>query len=263
MYIGAPGTVYVLAAIGCAIGAFLALPRIFLRPAQVPENAAALVATRDTELLLTIGCLNTAFILGFYGYHDSWHYYSYLPVLGSALLMMLLLRGAGRARAFVAASVLMFLSHGVLIAITIGAWAGKTTAGSGPAAEPGLWRYTAVDGKESLYEQWEAVVKAAGTGGAKTLVLSNGYLFDLPANVEMQDAWFPEPGIPTDAEVARVKAQAERAECVILFKDYSNEGVELWGRKEFEEVRKEFVPSPVEGVDRFTLLRRISPAEND
>jgi hypothetical protein len=256
-YIGSPTGIFLIAAGATALGAVLAGVRL-MRDRASAAAAGELKSRGAWELLMTIGILHTAFIVGFYGWAGSWTYYSYLPVLGLTLAMRLFVRTRRERKvAFVVLGTLMFFSHGMLIAVSLDGWRSKSRDGEGlPGAANGLYRYA------YLWDDWKAAMAQVGT--RRTVVMSNGYLFDLPGHLEMPDAWFPEPGIPTAAEVERVKAQVARAQCVLLWNEYgagpSHPDLRLWAFPEFEKERGEFEEEFTTPNGQLTVLRRVKPA---
>jgi hypothetical protein len=248
-YFLSPVGVFLLGAIVAAGGALWALVRF----AKARPRRAAVPVALKMELILTIGILHTAFLLGFYGWTGSWTYYSYLPIL--ALVLVLDAVGISPRIRWIAAGILIglvLLSHVELVATNTGAWTQKVRTPSG------LWGYRA------QLDEWKRMVDATqtprtrvaghggGKGGHRTLVMTNGWIPDLPANCELPDAWFPEPGIPTASEIARVKKQADGAEYVILWREYGS--LDLWNSAAFAGERKGF--EPVVGGEWLTLLRR-------
>jgi len=257
-YILAPSGIFLVAAIATAVGALRAGIHL-LRHEHVPSDPVEISPPRRAwELLFTVGVLHTSFLLGFYGWTGSWTYYSYLPVLGLALCVQLLVRQpCVRAGLFVALTALMLLSHALLVILSADAWRTKSPHGEQMAgAEEGLWRYP------FLWQDWKEVVNAIGP--RKALAMTNGYLFDLPENIQMPDAWFPEPGIPTSSEVARVKNQIEHVDMVVLWNEYgpqpSHPDLRLWAFPELSDDRRQFAEDFTTTNGQFTVLRRVRPA---
>ncbi len=254
MYVATPVGIFLVAALACAAGGGLGLGKVLRRPTVGGMTAESMATRRNWELLLTIGFLHTAFLLGFYGWMGSWTYYSYLPVLGLALFGLLVFEKLRmQVRVFVGLTGLMVLSHRELVGRVYDGWFHKTpVATAGPGAEPGLWRYS-LD-----YDQWMQAL--AEVKDKPAVVMTNGFLFDLPENIEMPAAWFPEPGIPTASEIMRVKRQVADADYVILWNEYG-EGVghpdlSLWGSEEFAPERGEFREVLTTAQAAFTVLRR-------
>lgn len=256
-----PGGVYLIAVGAGVIGAVgYAAGRIMRRPAAEPDGhggvvpASAMGAPVNGQLLVTLALLHSAFLLAFYGFSGSWTYYAYMPVLALPLAVAVFVQRR-RTAVFVALAVLMGLSYGVRLAGCWISWSNKTPmAAAGPGAMPGLWR------EPDEYAAWNSVLKICGS--RPTLVLTNGYLADLPPNISMPDAWFPEPGIPTTREIARIQQQVDQAEYIVLFGHLASEGVELWTsgefqsrRGQFEEVRT-FTSARQPGTPLFVLLQR-------
>jgi hypothetical protein len=193
---------------------------------------------RRCELLLTIGILHTAFLLGFYGWTGSWTYYSYLPILALCLLISLL-PPRPRIRWSITAPLiaLTLLAHLQLASeIIMAKWKEETPNR--------LWAYPA--------QRRELDALLAAHGGKPTLLMTIGWISDLPPNVELPQAWFPEPGIPTASEIARVKTQAAKAEYVILWNEYRK--LDLWNSPDFAPIREQF--EPAQSGKYLTLLRR-------
>jgi hypothetical protein len=255
-YLFAPPGIFLIAALACALGAFLGAARLLMRPANL-HPAPLPLRQRAWELLFTIGALHTAFLAGFYGWTGSWTYYSYMPVLGLALFTLLMLRPrARRLFTFWILAVLMLLSHLFLVGFTTHAWLNKSPRGDGPGAAPGLWRYP------SEFADWKAVTHAVGN--RPTLIMTNGFLFDLPPTMQMPDAWFPEPGIPTPSEIARVQRQVDHVDFVVLVNEYGEDAhhqhpdLRLWAFPQFAPQRAEF--QPFQQNEIFTILQRTAPA---
>jgi hypothetical protein len=223
-YVGTPVGVYLLGAAVCAGSAAYAAARRFR---AVPKEEAG--RGRRWEMMGTIGLLHTAFLLGFYGWTGSWTYYSYLTVWGLLLAVEEVRGGAGERRVRWAAGVLLgalVLSHAALVGVAVHGWMYKER----PAGAGGLWVY------DDLWQDWNHAL--AEVGGRRAVVMTNGWVPTLPGNVELPDAWFPEPGIPTEKEVARVKAQVDRAECVVVWWEYRN--FDLWNSAAFAPEREAF-----------------------
>ena len=212
-----PACVFLLAAAASLVGAVWAGWMLIRRPVISPRQIVS--RQRAWEILLTAGVLHTAFLVGFYGWPGSWSYYSYLPSLGLMLVVVLLpVRRDWRRVITLLVIVVLLVSHGSLIGTINQAWRGKSRV-----AEAGnLWVYPA------QFAEWQQALDA--TQGRKTLVMTNGFVPRLPPAVTMPDAWFPEPGIPTASEVARVKAQVEGTECVIVWWEYR--GFDVWNSAE-------------------------------
>jgi hypothetical protein len=223
-YFFSPVGVFLLAALVASIGGLYALAGIVRR-----RGGPRL------ELLFTLGVLHTTFLLGFYGWTGSWTYYSYLPVLALCLVVSLLPR-----RGWIA---------GVLIAVVLA----SHLALAGAAFRDFKWKQRTADGLWGYSAQLVEFKSAlAETRGRRTLIMTVGWMSDLPANVELPDAWFPEPGIPTASEIQRVKAQAAAAEFVILWNQYGP--LDLWNSPDFTGTRAGF--ETVMRGKHLTLLRR-------
>ena len=176
-----------------------------------------------TEVLVTLALLHTAFLLLFYGWKMSWTYYAYMPLFALAAIIS---RLNVHRRVYVTLVVLGVLCHMRSMGTAMAAWFGgiRTAETSGLFA----WGNHATSFREVLTQ----------TAGKKTLLMTNGYPFDLPPNVTIPDAWFPEAGIATPAEVTRVREQALASEYVIVFWHY---GVaDLWNTRQFADVRARF-----------------------
>jgi hypothetical protein len=217
-----PAAFFLLAAAAIAGGALWALPQLLKTP---PTDGTSNSRHQACEILFTVGVLHTAFILGFYGWTGSWTYYAYLPILGVTLLVDLLPRRM-HARITVTAIVILLFSHTQLIGNIAGCWHGKTRT----EESAGLYAYPA------QMQEFQDALRA--TDAQPTLLMSNGYVGNLPSNVSLPDAWFPEPGIPTASEIARVKSQAMQSRCVILWWEYRQ--FDLWNSAEFSDVRPRF-----------------------
>ncbi len=212
-----PAFVFLLAAVASLVGAVWAGWMLIRRPVISARQIVS--RQRAWEILLTAGILHSAFLAGFYGWTGSWSYYSYLPAIGLMLVVVLLpVRRDARLAITVALIVLLLVSHGSLIGTINQAWREKSRV-----AEAGnLWVYPA------QFAEWQQALEA--TRGRKTVVMTNGFVPGLPPTVMMPDAWFPEPGIPTASEVARVKGQVEGSECVIVWWEYR--GFDVWNSAE-------------------------------
>ena len=234
-----PAFVFLLAGVASLVGAMWAAWMLIRRP--VIPATQILSRQRAWEILLTAGILHTAFLVGFYGWTGSWGYYSYLPSLGLMLVAVLLpVRRDLRMTITVLVIVVLAVSNGSLIGTINQAWRGKSRV-----AEAGnLWVYPA------QFAEWQQAVEA--TRGRKTLVMTNGFVPQLPAAVTLPDAWFPEPGIPTASEVTRVKGQVEGSECVIVWWEYR--GFDVWNSAELMPLHTEF--RPVFSGTWFTVLER-------
>jgi hypothetical protein len=234
-----PAAFFLLSAAAITIGALWALSKLFK---TTPVDGTANPRHRAREILFTVGVLHTAFIFGFYGWTGSWTYYAYLPILGVTLLVSLLPHRM-RTGAVVASVVILLLSHTQLIGDIAGCWNGKTRT----QQSAGLYAYPV------QMQEFEDALRA--TDAQPTLLMSNGYVGNLPVNISLPDAWFPEPGIPTASEIARVKAQAMQSQCVIVWWEYRR--FDLWNSPEFSDVRSRF--QPVFQNEYFTVLRTATP----
>jgi hypothetical protein len=213
------------------------------RPARenhLSANAlpASSIRRRRWEMMGTIGTLHTAFLLGFYGWTGSWTYYSYLAIWGIVLAVAELQEGRPRAATWAGGilTTLLVLSHGLLIAVSWDGWAHKVRIAGGEGTgwiggTGGLWVYP------DQWAAWQNVLQRVDTKPA--IVMTNGWVPDLPANVHMPDAWFPEPGIPTATEVARVQKQVDAAQYVIVYWEYRD--FDLWNAPTFAPQRAAFV----------------------
>lgn len=239
VYVGTPVGVYLLGAAVCAGSVVYAVRRkLRYGKFQLPEDARSsdpdpvmteILSRRRVALMGTIGLLHTAFLLGFYGWTGSWTYYSYLTVWGLVLAVEeVRARAGGKAVRWAAGALLaaLVLSHAALVGVAVHGWMYKER----PAAAGGLWVY------DDLWQDWNGAL--AEVGPRKAVVMTNGWVPTLPANVAMPDAWFPEPGIPTEKEVARVKAQVDAAECVVVWWEYRN--FDLWNSAAFAPEREAF-----------------------
>ena len=175
------------------------------------------------ELLFVFCALHLAFLFGFYGWPGSWTYYSYLPMLTLALLVSMV---PLRRWAWAILVLLLLAAHVELAGTVMSDWTKKQET---PA---GLWV------ENEMLAEWDMV--KATVAGKQALVMTNGWPADLPANMEMPDAWFPEPGIPTAREIARIQKQIERADCVVLWQHYHTEKVDTWDLPEYAALRPGF-----------------------
>ncbi|MGC8553592.1 MAG: hypothetical protein ACP5O7_12115 [Phycisphaerae bacterium] len=176
------------------------------------------------ETAISIALMHIAFVLGFYGWKNAWEYYSYLPVLFTALVI-----SRCRARQVQLAAVLGLLavcSQARSASLTLWCWHGKVrTHQTGY-----LWAYP------QQYAQWQYVCQRVT--GRRTLILTNGYLPWMPKGMSMPLSWFPEPGIPTAIEMHRLKGEALAAHYIVVRRDYGKFG--LWANPAFAPVRRRF-----------------------
>ncbi len=92
-----PAAIFLIAALAATTGAIWSATVLLRNPEAVP--CARPSRFRSHEMLLTVGILHTAFLLGFYGWTGSWTYYSYLPMLALTIAASLIpLRRAMRHR---------------------------------------------------------------------------------------------------------------------------------------------------------------------
>lgn len=158
-----------------------------------------------TETCVSIGLMLLAFLLGFYGWVKSWEYYAYLPILFMAAWLA---KAKINRRWLAALCMLAILSQSTHVVLSLWSWTGKLHN----RQTGGLWIFPI------QYQDWQAVQKA--TAGKPTLVLSNGFLFWIPPNWHMPLSWFPEPGIPTGREMARIRRQIHSARRVVTWNAY-------------------------------------------
>ena len=179
---------------------------------------------RWMETAISIGLMHIAFVLGFYGWKYAWEYYSYLPVLFTALVI-----SRCRARQVQLATVLGILALGSQArntGLTFWCWQNKTRD-----KQTGyLWAYP------QQLTQWRYVCRKVR--GHRTLILSNGYLPWMPKGMTMPLSWFPEPGIPTAIEMRRLKSEALAAHYIVVRHGYGKFG--LWVNPAFAPVRHRF-----------------------
>ncbi len=177
----------------------------------------------QVETLVSIGLMLLAFLIGFYGWVKSWEYYAYLPILFVATWLAM----AKTSRRLVAGlCVLALLSQSTHAVLSLWSWTGKLRN----RQTGGLWIYPI------QYQDWQSV--CAETRGKKTLVLSNGYLVWMPPNWHMPLSWFPEPGIPTRREMARIKAAADGARRVVTWNEY--EALSVWNNPAMRANKADF-----------------------
>jgi hypothetical protein len=254
VYVGTPVGVYLIGAAVCAASVLYALARkLRTSGGKLKTQNSKLktggeggfdltdgVGRRRVEMMGTVGALHTLFLLGFYGWTGSWTYYSYLTVWGLVMAVEEVRVRMGVRWVAGALAGLLVLSHGMLVGVAVHGWMYKER----PEEAGGLWVYP------ELWADWnDALVQV---GGRRAVVMTNGWVPTLPAKVEMPDAWFPEPGIPTEREVARVKEQVDKAGCVIVWWEYRN--FDLWNAKAFAPERAAF-EERWKGA-YFTVLRR-------
>ena len=179
---------------------------------------------RFMETALSIALMHIAFVLGFYGWKYACEYYSYLPVLFTALVI-----SRCRTRQIQLAVVLGILaicSQARSAGITLWCWHGKVRN-----VQTGyLWAYP------QQLSQWQYVARKVQ--GHRTLILSNGYLPWMPKGMAMPLSWFPEPGIPTPIEMRRLKREALAAHYIVVRRGYGTFG--LWANPAFTSVRRKF-----------------------
>ena len=229
---------------------------------------------RGAETLISIAVMQVTFVLGFYGWTNSWQYYSYLPVLFVAVLLIPprlcrpgWRRGAnfsgepgnadipvhkdqGRRKRYpaechpnsgdcttpknphthwrwaMALCLLALLSQAKYATTAINGWQTKVRS----RQTGGLWAYP------RQLAEWRHVT--AMISGRPALALFNGYLPWMPPGMIMPLSWFPEPGIPTPIELARVKRQLAGVDYVLTCNEYGRLG--LWNQKDFAAVRRRF-----------------------
>ncbi|HUO06956.1 MAG TPA: hypothetical protein VM008_01375 [Phycisphaerae bacterium] len=238
-----PAFAYILAAAASLFGALGSAWMLIRRP--VVPATQILSRQRAWEILLTAGLLNTAFLLGFYGWPGSWTYYSYLPSLGLAAVTVLVpVRRNPRLFIAVAVIALLLLSHTQLIGTIFAAWRDKSRSPD----TAGLWAYP------DQFTEWQEALQS--TRNQNTLVFTNGWIPQLPPHVSLPDAWFPEAGIPTTSELARIKAQAQASQCVILWKNY-RPFEDAWDSPELTPLHDDF--KPIFTGKWFTVLQRTTP----
>ncbi len=191
---------------GGLIGDFIQTPNAFL------------------ETALSMALMHIAFVLGFYGWKYSWEYYSYLPVLFTAVVIS---RCTVRPiQLVVVLGLLAVCSQAYNAGLTLWCWHGKVRN-----YQTGyLWAYP------QQLTQWQYVVRKVQ--GHRTLILSNGYLPWMPSKMYMPLSWFPEPGIPTTIEMRRLKTQALVAHYIVVRRGYGKFG--LWANPAFGAVRRHF-----------------------
>jgi hypothetical protein len=186
------------------------------------------------EIVVTLLLIHSAFLFVFYGWTHSWTYYAYMPFFALALVVS---KFNVQFKIAISLIVLSFLCHEKAMKDAFSIWAGgvRTPETSNLFA----WENHAQGFKEVIEQ----------TAGKPTLIMTNGYIFNLPANAEMPDAWFPESGIAIPEEIERVAKQATRDEMeyVIVFPEYKE--ADLWRSPKFAHVREKYrviqlVPDP-------------------
>jgi hypothetical protein len=231
-----PAAVFLLAAAASAIAALWAVrPTFTPRPLPNPQRPLY-------ELLLTLGILHTTFLLTFYGWSGSWTYYAYLPLLSLTLIISLLPQKL-RILSTATLVALLLLSHTQLLGDIANGWHYKIRS----AATANLFA------DPIQFQQFQEALHA--TDHEPTLLLTNGAPppSNLPPNITLPDAWFPEPGIPTASELARVHAQALHSPCIILWWEYRR--FDLWNSPAFADLRPRF--HPVFHNQEFTVLHQL------
>ncbi len=176
------------------------------------------------ETLACVGIMHLCFVFGFYGWRHSWEYYSYMPVLFVAGLITL---GRINRRWVAVLAVLAVVGESYTFAVVASGWKYKIR----DRDTGGLWAY-----KRQLKE-WKHVI--ALTADAPTLVLSNGFLPWMARGMYMPSSWFPEPGIATRREIARVGREANRAVFVVNWRYYGSKG--LWHQPIFARYKSPFI----------------------
>ena len=179
--------------------------------------------TRRGNLLLTLALLHTAFLCGFYGWTQSWTYYAYMPFFALALIATALRL---RWPIMTALCALALLAHTRNLGIAAGGW--QYTVRTKDTSGLFAWKITA--------DEWSEVLSL--TTGQRTLLMTNGYPTHLPPNVELPDAWFPETGIATPKETARVLDQVRHASAVIIWREYRD--LDLWNTSQFAAEKANF-----------------------
>ncbi|MCL2647526.1 MAG: hypothetical protein FWD61_11065 [Phycisphaerales bacterium] len=224
-YVISPVGAFLLAAVVSAGGAGWAGWGI-LRRLATDSHGQTQTMLRRMEMMVTVGVLHTAFLLGFYGWTGSWNYYSYLAVLGLVMGVDSATPQSGVAttwrRGIVGAVVVVMLLSQVETAGAVwNGWKWKQRM-------DGLWV------ERDLQAEWEGVMKRVGEG--RTIVMTNGWI---AGNVELPDAWFPELGIPTESELERVRRQVEKVEFVVRWKAYQK-FEDVWNARELDAEREQF-----------------------
>jgi len=239
-YVCSPVGIWLIAVLG-SLGIALALltPKSWRGILPSWMNARIFAHAMRSEILLTVVGLHGAFLIGFYGWTGSWTYYSYMPMLALAILVALF---PLHRVVFAAILGLTLLGHTQHLQWSINDWRTK------PRTDDGLFVYS------DKLEEWN---KFRGlVAGRPTLLMTHGYIPNLPANIQLPDAWFPEPGIPTPAEIRRVQKQIEEAECIIQWKQYGT--LDLLHSPDFTKYRPLF--RVAQTGDSMTLLERIEPS---
>ncbi len=179
---------------------------------------------RLRETAVSVALMHIAFVLGFYGWKYSWEYYSYLPVLFTAVVISRC--GKRQLQAAAVLGVLAICSQARNADLTFWCWQNKVRN-----LQTGyLWAYP----QQSA--QWQYVERRVA--GRRTLILSNGYVPWMPRGMTMPLSWFPEPGIPTPIEMQRLKREALAAHYIVVRRGYGK--YSLWVNPAFVPVRRQF-----------------------
>ena len=189
-------------------------------------------AQLSEEVFAAVAIIHTVFLLAFYGWTHSWTYYSYMPFLALALVVERL-----NVRRNIASGLIVVaaFAHGMALWNAAIGWVGTTRT----RESAGLFAWT------NLSDAYRQVLDL--TEGKPTLLLTNGYPSYLPGNLSLPDAWFPESGIATDVEVARVRRQALASDYVIVFFPYGK--ADLWNLPKFADVQRQFRRVPLKRED--------------
>ncbi|HTV49431.1 MAG TPA: hypothetical protein VMG59_13415 [Phycisphaerae bacterium] len=222
------------------------------------------------ETILSIGAMQLIFIFGFYGGMNAWQYYSYLPVLFTAVLISnlssrrfsqkqllevdqpsVLSADVGKSeaakiqssRSFRVALALSFLA---LISQTVNiqiAWTGWTTKVRTP--ETGyLWA------DKDQFMQWNDIL--AKTSPEPTLMFTFGYLPWMPQGMSMPLGWYPNDGIRTPLEITRLKSEILCSQYVVILNTFHPH--DPWESSDFASIHRKF--SLVFMTPTFSLWRQ-------
>jgi len=196
---GVPWTYYLVDAVGfwIASGAVLFAAALLQLRARYAEKLPA----RRGEIIVTCAILHLAFLILFFGNQWSWIYYSYLPVIGCAIVVSL---GPVQRRIGVALCMVALLSWIGPVYWSQKRW--RTTSTDAVTAR--LW--TTTDERS----EWSKVL--AMTHGKKTVMMNSmGAVELLFPGFESPVSLFLKPGLMTSSDVERKLSQLGTAQMVV------------------------------------------------
>ncbi|HTV49430.1 MAG TPA: hypothetical protein VMG59_13410 [Phycisphaerae bacterium] len=259
-YLVTPAGIWIIMSLICAVGMLVAVVLLLRRrkiSAIIDPIGTWSQSDHRVETILSIGVMHLIFILGFYGWKDAWQYYSYLPVLFTAVFISNLgffslrvylsasniqprveTRGlsagfpprailTGRRLRFAAA--LSFLALASQTSNIQAAWNGWSTKVR--TQQTGyLWA-----DKDQL-AQWNKIL--AKIDNKPTLSFTFGYLPWMPPGMSMPLGWYPVEGLGTPLEIARLQSEILNSQYVIIWNAFRPH--DPWDNSEFAKIRGKF-----------------------